>query len=483
MPNFNVGAGVLGIITESLYDNPIVVFREYVQNSIDSIFKMDGYLSRCAIKIWSSNNNLYFLDNGKGIEFESFATTMIKIGASQKVKHKNLGYKGIGRLSGVPYCKRLKFINIYDYANRKAQCYTIDSELYEKIKLQDEYQELSFEELMQKIGSYSEISLKDDTFMKELQKYDTLLSETNTGFLVILDDITPVLNGIMKEEKFIMDLQWLLPLDFSKELYNSEQKLLFEELTKTNTDNGYPSVRYCDIFYNDEQLYRPIQKSMMRKFVCKNSFKYAVGFHTFNGDKIQIDRNNKFQGIRIYIDNMLLCDEGELIQYLDHYGMLDHTANGQIQSVRGIGAMIYITDKLNVSANARRTFIEVTDNDSLRFLENLALFVNTIYDTRYALSNYASARDKHEQDKEKIEKLKNIALENLRKLAQEEIDITNDDTEIVSFEKMSASEKKREIKRKISFEVDLKIKQYLNTLSDFKLESAFEDFCKWMQND
>jgi len=37
MNDYNVGAGILNIITESLYDNPIVVFREYVQNSIDSI--------------------------------------------------------------------------------------------------------------------------------------------------------------------------------------------------------------------------------------------------------------------------------------------------------------------------------------------------------------------------------------------------------------------------------------------------------------
>ena len=124
---------------------------------------------------------------------------------------------------------------------------------------------------------------------------------------------------------------------------------------------------------------------MLRDYVCKSNFKYAVGFHTFKCDKIAIDKNNSFSGIRIYIDNMLLCDENELLQSLDHYGLLEHTSNGQLQSVRRIGAMIYITDKVSISANARRTFIEVTDNDSLEFLKMLAEFVNTIYDTRYAL--------------------------------------------------------------------------------------------------
>jgi len=125
-----VGAGILNIITESLYDNPIVVFREYVQNSVDSIFKCKYVRDNCEIKIWKSNENLFFLDNANGIKRELFKDEMTKIGASTKKKQRNLGYKGIGRLSGVPYCKKLIFINLYDYVNGKAQIYTIDSGLY-----------------------------------------------------------------------------------------------------------------------------------------------------------------------------------------------------------------------------------------------------------------------------------------------------------------------------------------------------------------
>ena len=42
MSTEKVGAGILNIITESLYDKPIVVFREYVQNSVDSFMKAMG---------------------------------------------------------------------------------------------------------------------------------------------------------------------------------------------------------------------------------------------------------------------------------------------------------------------------------------------------------------------------------------------------------------------------------------------------------
>lgn len=483
MNDNRVGAGILNIITESLYDNPIVVFREYVQNSMDSILKCEVSVNDREIKIWKSEDNLFFLDNGNGIERENFRDEMVKIGASSKKKQRNLGYKGIGRLSGVPYCKNLVFINVYDYANGKAQKYTINSGLYDEIKNDNGYSNLSFVELMDQIGTYQEdVNIKTEQLIySELQQYDDVLKSSNTGFIVYLQDISLVLNNTIQDEGFFQELQWLLPVDFSVDLYESGEKELFEELTTEKVEDVVPA-RYCRIYYNDKQILRPISKDMLRDFVCKSNFGYAVGFHTFRKDKIFIDKNNIFSGIRIYIDNMLLCDENELLQSLDHYGLLAHTINGQLQSVRGIGAMIYITDKVNISANARRTFIEVTDNDSLEFLKMLAEFVNTIYDTRYALSNYISAKSKQLADTEKLKQLRMIAFENLKKLSREDVELPQDVEEYeTDFSNMSVSEKKKIIKREISNQINLKLKEYLKDLEKFDLENAYNDFLDWIK--
>lgn len=483
MSDNKVGAGILNIITESLYDNPIVVFREYVQNSMDSILKSESEISDCEIRIWKSGNDLFFLDNGKGVKKDQFKDEMIKIGASSKKKQRNIGYKGIGRLSGVPYCKELYFVNIYDYANGKAQIYKIDSGLYDRIKNDDNYSNLSFIELMEKIGCYQDevdIDADNDVCLK-MHKYNGILEKNNSGFMVCLKDISMVLNNTIENDDFFQELQWLLPVDFCDDLYKSDKKELFEELTTDTVENVVP-VRYCKIYYNDIPIYRPIKREMLRDYVCKSNFKYAVGFHTFKGDKIAIDKNNSFSGIRIYIDNMLLCDENELLQSLDHYGLLEHTSNGQLQSVRGIGAMIYITDKVSISANARRTFIEVTDNDSLEFLKMLAEFVNTIYDTRYALSNYISARNKQQVAKERLQQLRTTALDNLKKLAKEEVELTNDNEEIQNdFVNMSVTEKKKVIKKEISTNLDLKLKEYINQLDVYELENAFKAFVDWLK--
>ena len=179
---------------------------------------------------------------------------------------------------------------------------------------------------------------------------------------------------------------------------------------------------------------------------------------------------------------MLLCDEDELVQNLSNFGLLTHTVNGQIQSVRGIGAMIYITDKVNISANARRTFIEVTDDNTLDFLQLLAEFINTIYDTRYALSNYVSAKLKQDQDQEKIKQLKKQALDNLRKLATEDIELSSPESEI-SFNEMTSLEKKKAIKSKITNQCNKKIKEYIKQSKCDNLENAFSDFVQWLNKE
>ena len=481
MHNSYVGAGILSIITESLYDNPIVVFREYVQNSVDSIIKKDQQ-DKYKIKIWNENDSLFFLDNGCGISAEDFYKKMTTIGGSSKNRQRNLGYKGIGRLSGVPYCAKLHFVNILDYSNRKTQFYSIDSDKYGAIKDRGIEGQLLFSDLMQKISVFEENfdCTQNELISSAIKKYENLLSTTNTGFLVVLEKISPVLKNTLGAQSFFTDLQWLLPVDFSNDLYSSDKKELFNDLVYSNSCNISP-IRYCNIAFNDKPIFRPIKKEMFRRYVCKSNFEnFAIGFHSFNGDKICIDRENIFSGIRVYIDNMLLCDENELLQNLDHFGLLSHSLNGQIQSVRGIGAMIYITDKVNISANARRTFIEVTDNDSLRFLKLIAEFVNTIYDTRYALSNYSSAKLKSERSEKKIEELKSAALDNLKKLAQEKVELTNDYDDSVVFSDLSISDKKKIIKKRISNQIDVELRQYLKEKESFDYSRAYDDFYNWL---
>lgn len=221
---------------------------------------------------------------------------------------------------------------------------------------------------------------------------------------------------------------------------------------------------------------------MLRKYLCSIDLKYAVGFHSFMHDRISIIKDNPFAGIRIYIDNMLLCDENELLPALKELGFIEHTVNELIQSVKGIGAMIYITDKVNISANARRTFIEFTDQDSIDFLRLLAEFVESIYTARYALSKYSSTKKKMGVEQEKLNESKARANKALAALARQEITISNEEVHAPEFNELSENEQKQIIKKRITNEMNGQIREYLTQTTTFDYKNAYQDFLTWLSS-
>jgi len=483
MLNANVGAGIISIITESLYDKPIVVFREYVQNSVDSFRKSGGDPSKYVSQIWNDKNNLCFLDNGNGIEFASFESVMLNIGTSDKVRTIDIGYKGIGRLSGIPYCDTLSFINIISFKNSKFQKFSVDGRKYDEIKSQG-ISGLSFSQIMSEIGTYTEeVGNGELSEIKSmLNSHSEIFAQQDKGFLVILEDINYILKTTIATNQIVTALGWLLPVKFNENLIKEHDNIrnLFEELEKPVDNSNVIPAKAFNIKYNGKSVERPIVKASLRKYTCMTAYgKYAVGFHTFNQDRIQIIQNNEFSGIRLYIDNILLCDETELIPMLYQYGLISHSVNELIQTVKGIGAIIYITDKVNISANARRTFIEITDSDAVKFLELLATFVENIYLARYALSRYYTAKNSYDNNVGKLEEFKQGANIALQRLASEEVKIDYEDENGIGFLELDQTEQKKVMKRKLSIYVNKKIKDYLSQASTLNYELGINDFLTW----
>ena len=223
MNQSTVGASILNIITESLYDKPIVVFREYVQNSVDSLYSIETESDiSLTSKIWETNNNLYFLDNGSGISQNDFINRMKSIAFSTKIKTSNLGYKGIGRLSGISYCDKLRFVNILSFKDRKFQEYSIDCIKYNSLQRTDNYNSLTFNELMEKIGTEKE-DVSAESIMSDIGENQTIFTQRDTGFFVILEGISAILSNAIKEKSFLDDLSWLLPVPFHNELLEDDE--------------------------------------------------------------------------------------------------------------------------------------------------------------------------------------------------------------------------------------------------------------------
>ena len=297
-------------------------------------------------------------------------------------------------------------------------------------------------------------------------------------------------NPTIKDKKdFVDELGWLLPVNFKSELYMIKEKDLFVELSSEGDKeiNNVIPAKYYNIYFNGTKIERPIDEKMLRDYTFKKYFGYGKGFFSFSLNKITIDKSNKFTGIKIYIDNILLCDENELIPMLKQYGSLRYTVNELIQTAKGIGAIIYITDKVNISANARRTFIEVNDGDSINFMKILASFIEEVYSFRYALSKYRSEQNKQEYDREKLEQLRLKANEALNRLADKNVkSFTEEDDIEREFDELDVIEQKKQVKKYITKNLNIKTNEYLVDKVDFNdcsnVRDVYANFLIWLKS-
>ena len=113
-----IGIDLLKMLMLQLYSNPRCIYREYIQNALDSIneaVKM-GILSQekdGRVSIIITNNDISIEDNGTGIRSDRAVKILTDIANSVKNGVDTAGQFGVGRLSGGGYCEILEFETTY----------------------------------------------------------------------------------------------------------------------------------------------------------------------------------------------------------------------------------------------------------------------------------------------------------------------------------------------------------------------------------
>lgn len=118
MPDYTpeVKKGLISLLMFSIYSEQRTIYREYVQNALDSINKaVEGHIlnahkdGRVEININSSKKIVTIRDNGTGVNLENAVQTLLDISSSTKDGITQAGQFGIGRLVGGGYCHKLIF--------------------------------------------------------------------------------------------------------------------------------------------------------------------------------------------------------------------------------------------------------------------------------------------------------------------------------------------------------------------------------------
>lgn len=113
-----IGIDLLKMLMLQLYNNPRCIYREYIQNALDSINEavQVGILAQekdGRVSISITKNDIYIEDNGTGIRRDKAVKTLTDIANSLKNGVDTAGQFGVGRLSGGGYCEVLEFETTY----------------------------------------------------------------------------------------------------------------------------------------------------------------------------------------------------------------------------------------------------------------------------------------------------------------------------------------------------------------------------------
>jgi molecular chaperone HtpG len=109
-----VGKDVIEILTSGMYVSPLSIYREYVQNSADSIDQAraagSSRAGHVAVDVDHAARTVVIRDDGIGIRADKVADVLLAVGGSRKKGTLARGFRGVGRLSGLAYCRQVEFV-------------------------------------------------------------------------------------------------------------------------------------------------------------------------------------------------------------------------------------------------------------------------------------------------------------------------------------------------------------------------------------
>ena len=109
-PGVTVGPSILGLVTSGIYDDPLAIYREYIQNAVDELSRQNGVEGKVEITIDPRQKRVSICDNGPGLTYRECLRDLVPISQSQKCIGRDRGFRGIGRLSGLAFADSVTFL-------------------------------------------------------------------------------------------------------------------------------------------------------------------------------------------------------------------------------------------------------------------------------------------------------------------------------------------------------------------------------------
>jgi molecular chaperone HtpG len=387
-----VGRSILETITVALYEKPIILFREYVQNSLDAYNRAvdSGQPAlrdlNVAITIDEAARTIVIKDNGYGIEsYKTFEVRMLSIGSSRQLADKTqyIGFRGIGRISGLPFCEKLTFRN-KAAANTTIQECTWGGAEY-RARLSDETASGDLSSIINDIVTLNEKNAP----AKDMGKH---------YFEVVLEGYSDDIHEALNDSNFRLKLTQMLPLQYDKRFTKAKTVLsrykafMNEDLTRfmipVNLGGETLYKNYDDSCVLDSDI---IFWEVRGKKKKDQSLGDKIGLLWFTfAAHLKTHGNEQSYGILTRSKNVLMGGNDTFAQVADSSSSYVTTFREMAQALRGVYGELLINSQ-HLSDNSRRDWF-LPDEHSRDLNNVITDFMRRLNEYRYCSSRYFRKR-------------------------------------------------------------------------------------------
>lgn len=306
----NIGKNILDNLTTGMYSDSLVTFREYVQNACDQIDKaieagiLDKEEELIDIYIDEKNRFISIEDNATGVSIENFISDLGDIANSGKEIGKNKGFRGIGRLCGLAYCRELRFVTSFKGEN-KASTMICDAKKMRKMLV--EKQKYSVDEVWDEIVTYSTADEDVDKHYFRVEMID--INQANTD---LLDD-----KKVRKYLSFVAPVAYKQPFILKNKIYKHAQDINYRIDEYTIEVNGSQifkeySTRLKEPSGNSQKNYDEISDVEFKEFYDNEGRMIAWMWYGLSRFEKQIPPINAMRGIRLRSQNIQIGSDNTL---------------------------------------------------------------------------------------------------------------------------------------------------------------------------
>ncbi len=242
-----IGKFTLESLTTGMYSEPESCYREYIQNAVDSLDTAlaEGLTQaehfRIEIIVDGTKQEISIRDNGTGIKKDLVRKMLLDIGNSTKLHTTNRGFRGIGRLGGLSYCKKLSFCTTALGENEKTLI-TFDCEKLKALLVPGQSTEYNLQSVIEVV-----------TEIKIMQEQSSA-----HYFIVKMEDVDDI-SSLLDLETVKDYISQVAPIPFRDRFY-WEREIKKELLKNGITIAEYP-VFIGESFESLSQVYKPYKVS------------------------------------------------------------------------------------------------------------------------------------------------------------------------------------------------------------------------------